>query len=82
MHRNVARARDYARDRCNWRPIWRTPGVGTHSYFLKLRYIRGTRKATILQLIQFQRETMVPRGGFEAAGRRYAAASLTSEAEV
>ncbi len=57
--------RGYARDRSNWRLIWRAPRVGTHLYFLKVRYIRGTRKTKILQLIQFQQETMVPGVGVE-----------------
>ena len=40
--------RGYVCDGSNWRLIWRVPGVGTHSYFRRVRYTGGTPNRTIL----------------------------------
>jgi len=38
----------YVRDKNNLRRTWRVRGVGTHSYFRKVRYTRGTPEVVSL----------------------------------
>jgi hypothetical protein len=52
-------------DKNNLRLIWHARGLGTHSYFPRGRYTRGTPRKTIVELQQFQSERMVPGVGVE-----------------
>src|SRR5215475_1577507 len=55
----------YDREKNNSRRTWRALGAGTHSYFRTVRYTRGTLEAITPELLQIQRETMVPGVGVE-----------------